>query len=147
MPIIDWKKHYEIGVQQIDWHHRYLFSLLNTAYENFVRSTPDGDLSRFLNEFIDYIIYHFSAEEELMQEKRYPDLQIHQLQHDMFLQRIEGMKEEYLGGRGSLAMEILCFLANWLITHIPKSDAELGLFIAARQEEEPRDIKREGAFN
>lgn len=142
MPIIDWKKQYVVGVQRIDLHHRYLFSLLNSTYENLVQCTPTEDLSLFLNEFTDFLIYHFSVEEELMREKQYPGQQTHKKQHDRCIERITMMQKEYLEGSQSLLIEIVCYLANWLSSHIPASDAELALFIAESQGGELRDIEK-----
>ena len=133
MPIIEWKENYRIGEQQIDLHHQYLFALLNKTYDNFLAFASAGDQEHLFNEFIDYATYHFSAEEELMQKRGFPDFTAHKEEHDAFTGRVVEMYTEYLAGRQSLTLEILAFLSEWLSKHILKSDAEIGRFLQGEE--------------
>ena len=142
MSIIDWTGDYLIGIQQIDMHHRHLFSLLNKTYENFIKFASADELNRLFNELVDYAIYHLSEEEVLMQEKRFPGYSMHKEEHDMFVRKVVEMRKEYLDGKRSLSMEILVYMEDWLSTHIPMSDVAMGLFLAAETTSESHDIGR-----
>jgi hemerythrin len=130
MPIIDWDDRYSIGVQKIDNHHKKLFSLLNKTYDSFLKFVPTDELDILFDELIDYTAYHFSEEEQLMQESRFPDFQAHKKEHDSFSQKIMEMHENFHSGKKSLSLEVISFLNNWLSNHILQLDAEIGRFLS-----------------
>jgi hemerythrin len=134
MPIIEWNDTYKIGELQIDLHHQYLFSLLNSNYDNFVNGAPDASLSSLFHDLIDYVIYHFFTEEEFMKKIQFPGLEKHKKEHDGFAQRVVEMDKEMERGKQAMSLEVLTFLHDWLTTHILKSDAEIGCFLNAGKE-------------
>jgi hemerythrin len=145
MNIFEWENRYAIGVTQIDEHHRHLVDLLNRTYEDFIAYTPSEQLNVLLDELIDYATYHFSAEEQLMQEKGYPGLEVQKKEHGEFTGRVVEMYADYRNGRKVLFLEILTFLRHWLGTHILVSDAALGRFLTAEATNRSSDTRRENA--
>jgi len=130
MPLIAWDDDYSIGVSQIDEHHRHLFFLSNRFYDIFVKSAPYHDLSPLFDDLIDYVIYHFAAEERLMQRYRFPNYEMHRKEHDNFSQRLIELDKQSSYDKKHLLIEVVVFLHTWLKTHILQSDAEFGRFIA-----------------
>lgn len=131
MPVIEWSDKFSIGIEQIDEHHRHLFSVLNTAYTDFINPVPTLNLNALFDELIDYAIYHFFFEEHSMQEHRYPGLSLHRQEHDLFTRRVVVMHEDHTMGRKLISLEVISFLYTWLSTHILQLDAEYGRFLAA----------------
>jgi hemerythrin len=130
MPLINWKDSYSIGVAQIDEHHRHLFFLANRFHDIFVNSASYQDLAPLFEELIDYVIYHFAAEEQLMQEYKFPDLDMHRKEHEDFSRRLVELDKQSTLQKKHLLIETVVFLHNWLISHILQSDDAFGRFIA-----------------
>ena len=130
MPLITWSDSYSIGVPHIDEHHQHLFFLFNRFHDIFVKNAPDQDLSPLFDDLIDYVIYHFAAEEQLMQEYKFPKYEMHRKEHDKFSQRLVEVDKSSSDDRKHLLIEIVVLLHNWLKAHILQSDAEFGRFIA-----------------
>lgn len=133
MDIFVWEDRYAVGVTQIDEHHRHLVDLLNTTYHDFLNHVPVAELSGVFNELIDYATYHFSFEEQRMEESKYPQTASHKRQHEEFSRRVVEMYRDYQQ-RKMYFLEILGFLQNWLANHILQSDAELGRFLIGQNE-------------
>ncbi len=140
MPIIHWDERFSIGMPQIDEHHQHLFFLSNRFYDIFTSNAPYTDLSPLFDELIDYAVYHFAAEEKLMQEYRFPELERHKNEHDTFSRRLVEMDKDAHADRKHLLLEVVVFLNNWLNGHILQSDAKFGRFIT----EDHNSVSRNG---
>lgn len=140
MSIIQWDERFLIGVSQLDEHHQHLFFLSNRFYDIFTSNAPHTDLSPLFDELIDYAIYHFAAEEELMHEYKFPELEMHKREHDTFSVRLVEMEKDFHADRKHLLIEVVVFLNNWLNGHILQSDAEFGRFIT----EDHKSVSRKG---
>jgi hemerythrin len=138
MPFTTWNDGYSIGVQQIDEHHQHLFFLSNRFHDIFVKDAPSQDLSPLFDELIDYVIYHFAAEEQLMQEYRFHEYEMHRKEHENFSQRLVELDKQHSHDKKHLLIEVVVFLNNWLTSHILQSDAEFGRFIALDYNDESR---------
>jgi hemerythrin len=130
MPSIAWNDGYLIGVPQIDEHHQHLFFLFNRFHDIFLKDAPIQDLSPLFEELIDYVIYHFAAEEQLMEEYRFPHYEMHRKEHEIFSQRLVELDKQYSVDKKHLLIEVVVFLHEWLKSHILQSDAKFGRFIA-----------------
>lgn len=130
MPYFVLDSRFSVGVPLIDEHHQHLIRLLNRAYDNFINKGQADDLGKLFDELIDYAIYHFSAEEQIMQDNRFPGLELHKKEHETFRQRVVEMDNDFHRMKGVTPLEILTFLYNWFSTHILESDAEIGRFLA-----------------
>jgi hemerythrin len=80
---------------------------------------------------IDYTDFHFSAEEKVMADQGYPELEDQQQQHAEFKATLDNilldLRED--GPTDELAKSINVFLLNWLINHIKGSDQKLGAYL------------------
>ncbi len=133
MPIMEWIKDYELGIDQFDNHHKHLVSLINTIYDDYTSEAPTETVGEVLNELIDYVAYHFSAEESWMENIKYPDREKHIKEHNRFSKTILEMQEEYTQGKMNLSFDLLVFLKTWLNDHITETDAEYGHYIATKR--------------
>jgi len=130
MAIFIWQDRFFIGVAQIDEHHLHLVELLNKTHRDFLRQAPPDILAELFEELIDYATYHFAAEEKVMAESGFPDIQQHQQKHAEFSTQLIEMHDNYLKKQKPFFLEILTFLQNWLESHILQADGELGRFLA-----------------
>lgn len=130
MAFIDWDGSLLTGIDEIDQDHRHLVMLLNRAYEDVIDKGSLASTGAILEELYDYATYHFHREEGKMAAMEYPQAAEHLAEHRRFIKRVTEMHKDYLGGRGTVALEMVTFLRNWLVNHISQVDAKVGAFAA-----------------
>jgi hemerythrin len=117
-----WNESYSVGIKLIDEQHKGLINILNKLYESFIDQTVGKMLEEIINELVDYSKFHFKTEEKLFAESDYPDKEKHIIEHQEFVDKINGFKTELEKGKSSLTFQLMNFLRNWLLNHIAVSD-------------------------
>ena len=88
-----WTSKLETGIEVIDVQHRRYFELLDNYLEttNELSTTPEQvvDLAETFNFLRQYAKEHFSSEEAIMLETKYPAYEQHQAQHLHFSDKLE----------------------------------------------------------
>ena len=124
--MILWKNEYSIGVDLIDQQHKYLFEIIDSAFELSKCDFRVGKYDRIaliIQDLCQYAKFHFVTEEEYMIRINYKGYSKHKTEHDDFtfyinkinLEQVEGDPEKYI-------KDILSFLLNWLLDHILLKD-------------------------
>jgi len=129
MTFVPWDDSLALEVDQFDEHHKHLIGLVNDTYEKFLQRDSDSELEKVFDALIDYTVYHFSAEEDWMEQQQYPDLDVHKVEHAYFTRRIKEMHKDLVAGDVALDLELLNFMKNWILNHIAKTDSEYGRFV------------------
>lgn len=120
------------GIEQVDEEHRYLFELLNKAYDLAVmnyRSDYYQQLKNILTELDHYAEEHFSHEEAYMAQIRDPELILQRSQHAFFREKILAFdlaNIDEMEDQQRVLTELVTFLAKWLYRHILSSDILIG---------------------
>lgn len=124
MPLIDWTDKMSVGVDEIDSQHKKLVDIINHLHDSLKTNTVREELKTIYMELIDYTKYHFSAEEKIMEEAGYEDLEAHKKQHKKFVNKLSRMKERCYLGKEEISVELSSFLSGWMIGHIMHSDKD-----------------------
>ncbi|MGD0573653.1 MAG: bacteriohemerythrin [Sedimentisphaerales bacterium] len=132
MEKICWKDEYSVGVETFDHQHQHLFEITNKIIDHSGSSEDSELVSETLTEMINYAREHFTAEEVLMQEYVYPEIESHKKQHDYFINTTAELAVSFMDNRNTTAGEIAEFLILWLATHILKSDMKYKEFFKAK---------------
>jgi len=124
MEFITWKdEEYSVGHPLIDAHHRIFFEMvhdLSAASKEATTTIGVGDVLGFLT---DYITMHFQAEEQLMAEHHYPELDSHSLQHGEMTNQIGMIERRFHDDESSLTLdELLSVMQHWFLHHILNED-------------------------
>jgi len=82
MSFMDWQTDYQVGVAEIDSQHKRLMEMVNSLHEAMKSGSGKTLIPKILNEMVEYTASHFSTEERLMQEIRYPEYPLHKRQHE-----------------------------------------------------------------
>ena len=120
--MIEWNDSFSVGDTLMDAHHQVFFQMI----EEF-RNTPDkGDrvvMKRYVDFLVEYTAMHLSAEEALMQEAGYPELDRHKSVHDAFARKVVAVADS-LGDKQSpiTGDEVLAIVQDWLVKHIMDED-------------------------
>lgn len=121
-----------IGIEQIDEEHRFLFDLLNKAYQLVVTDYHDDyyrKIKEMLTELERYAEEHFAHEEAYMTQIRDPELILQRTQHAFFRDKIldfELVNIDSVEDQKRVLSELVAFLAKWLYRHILSSDMMIG---------------------
>ena len=124
---------YHTGIELVDSEHRRLFEIIHDTndliHAELLHDKYD-EIMRLLAELKDYTEVHFRDEEALMERIHYPELDAQKRAHTAFVERLveidlselddmDDNQQEYL-------IDLIQFLAGWLINHILGSDKKIG---------------------
>jgi hemerythrin len=129
MAALTWKEDYSVGVGLMDTQHKQLFALINQLYEAMQKSTADETMKTVLPGLLNYTKMHFAAEEKLIQQAGYPDLEEHQAYHRLFTSKVAETVEKYKTTGLMPAVSLVTFLKDWLSNHILVKDKHYGAYI------------------
>jgi len=124
--MFEMKDEYKLGIDFIDEQHAKLFEIGERAYKLLKDSysvDKYDNIVAIIEELRAYTIIHFRDEEEYMESIKYKRLFTQKIDHAAFikkvsevnLNKIDQNQDEYL-------MEILNFVAKWLVEHIIEKD-------------------------
>jgi len=122
MPLLNWRAEYSVNQDVLDSHHKQLFSLLNTVYENVMNSLEVCSVLPLIDELTEYTRSHFTMEEQHMRDNGYPEIDAHISKHREFTCTIEAIKSHYHGNNLDAARELMVVLGEWLLQHVLKED-------------------------
>ena len=89
MPLLCWEPEYSINEEVLDNHHRELFDLLNTVYENVMNSLEVDCVLPIIDRLSEYTGYHFAVEEQYMREKGFPYRELEEMGYILVVVALE----------------------------------------------------------
>lgn len=128
MPLIEWNDNFSVGISNLDDEHKNLIRMTNTLYDAMKLGQGKTVADSILKELTDYALTHFSHEEQLMKQVKYPDYSTHKDLHDAFAKKISEYVDLYAKNLLS-ANQLLTILREWLINHICSIDKEYTPFL------------------
>lgn len=137
MPLITWSEKMSLGVVVIDNEHKKLVRLVNELYDAIQAGRANDVLERVLDELVAYTKSHFRHEEELFSRAGFPDSAEHKREHDELTRRVLEIQAKVRAGvHGTLSLEVMNFLKDWLIDHIQDRDRKYVAYLPAARETE-----------
>ena len=129
--IVNWTPELSINHDLIDKQHQELFIRMKDLIMSIGNENNSIEVAKMIDFLGEYVVIHFSTEEELMQKFNYVDFALHKAQHQRFIQRFSKLEADYKarGGRLYLTLQIQEELINWLLNHIAGSDQKLAIFL------------------
>lgn len=132
--MIQWNAGFEVGYGTIDSQHRQLVDILNVVMDGLKKPTGDIATQTALKRLIDYTKSHFSTEDNLMVEHKYPDIAAHRKQHSDLIAKVDALHADVKAGKQLVGPKTVMFLQNWLVEHILKTDKKLATFLVAKSQ-------------
>ncbi len=118
MTFMPWSKDLEIGIEEIDKQHRWLFELTNRLHKIINNNeTQHPEIQHALEQLVDYTMNHFIIEEELFERLGYPETDAHKAQHNVFCHNVMDLLIRHDSGE-VVNTEMLKLLKDWLLHHI-----------------------------
>ncbi len=129
---LTWKEELSVGVVSIDHDHKKLINLINTLQTAVMYPSGESYERNALKEIVEYTVYHFKREEELMQECDYPDLEAHKETHGAMIIKVNEYMEDYENNREGTIYDLTLYLKEWLIKHIAGTDQQYCSYMKAK---------------
>lgn len=120
--VIGWRDAFKVDIPQIDQEHHRLFDL--------VAALDIRDMKKTVDELVDYVVTHFSNEQELMERSGYPDFGAHLKLHEGFGAYIADFLGDGESWTESKVQELRRFLNKWLVGHILTHDRRFSRWYA-----------------
>ena len=128
MALIQWEPRFNVGVAEIDQEHRQIVDKINSLHEAMAGGENRDRVPRLVDEATNCTLLHFAHEEEMMQQYRYPDYEMHKEIHDEFVASLAEVRK--LQAENKLPdLQILDILKSCLIDHIVNSDCKYAQFM------------------
>ncbi len=125
MSFMAWDENYSIDNELLDGHHKELFQIFRKLNEKCMADDTAETYSVILDELEAYSDYHFTAEENCMNEAEYTYAQSHMLLHKFYMTRILEIKLKMYRKEYKLCHELILFLGNWLQKHVIGEDKQM----------------------
>jgi hemerythrin len=132
MQRFDWDDSLSVGVKLIDEQHKVWIERLNSLSAAIETHQELGHISRTMNFMVDYVEFHFAAEESLMAAQNYPGIAKHKLEHQKFRDTLKDLlvlelEEDDVTSR--VADSVNHFQISWLKNHIQQVDRQFAVFL------------------
>ena len=134
MSKIEWDDSMSVNVDLIDEQHKMLIQKLSDLSSAFRMGLEQNKIMKTLDFMVDYTDFHFTTEEQVMEDNDYPGLKEQKQQREEFKMTLNNILEDYKeeGTTAEIATAINVFLLNWLIKHIMGSDSKHGNFLTEK---------------
>jgi len=134
--LTDWNPKLETGHDDIDAQHRELLERFKSFSDACRGGKGKQEIVELYNFLENYVVEHFTAEENLMNASSYPNLMSHRLEHQEFVTRVSNLKYEIQNDRITLPLIIETSenLLRWVIGHIHKTDVKMAEYLKSQSE-------------
>ncbi len=125
MELIEWTDDLSIGHVEIDEQHKEWINIINRLNRALLDNKGNASLDSLFKSVLYYTNYHFTHEENLMQEASYPDFDQHRKLHTYFKEGILAHIQALQAGGQKDVTLVMDSLKDWLIKHIQEEDSKL----------------------
>ena len=122
MQFIEWKPEMSVGSGKLDGHHQMIIDCLNQLNPLLDVKGRDEEVNGVLAKLEDFILVHFSEEEQAMKRAGYPGWKEHRDLHDKMYDVVYNLKADVEHGRAVDAKQLFDLIYNWLLQHILGED-------------------------
>jgi hemerythrin len=148
--LVEWEDRYSIGIPLIDDQHKKLVEMTNDLYRGCLRGGDEAQdyFLKAVHGTVDYVKYHFAAEEKLLETVKYPGMVEHKREHEEFVKKVFEDVKSFQAGKKFVPNIFVRYLKDWILTHIAVQDKKYANFIFNLKKEgrlnlSPRSVQRE----
>jgi hemerythrin len=129
---LQWTSALSVGVPEIDAQHRELFARVDRLLDAVLRRDRAAaiQLMAFLRE---YTVVHFAAEEQLMEQSGFREMEAHLLEHRRFTAALRILEADYRaeGATADVVYRLEREAVDWLRNHVLSTDQLLARWVLA----------------
>jgi hemerythrin len=133
--MVVWDEKYATGIELIDNQHKELFSLTNELFRACMSGEEKlkGIFTETMGRMVDYVRFHFGAEQVLLQTIKYPDYQEHKKQHDKLIRDILETVNAHNKGEKFVPNQFVRTMRDWILSHIALADKQYAVYISEQR--------------
>jgi hemerythrin len=136
---LKWTEFLTVGVPEMDEEHREFLSLANALNQAIIECKDKAAVLRLMDAILVQAAIHFTHEEQLLADCRYPDRAAHAAKHLQVTQQIGRVMKEYAENAiGFVAALKALKIIQLLIDHLLKEDMKYRDFL--REQAEPGKV-------
>jgi len=130
--MVAWNERYATGIELIDNQHKELISLTNKLHRACMNGneTAGPVFKEAMSRMVEYVRFHFGAEEKLMGRIKYPKLGEHKKQHENMVVQILESAKDFNEGKNSAPYIFARTLKEWILSHIAIYDKAFAVHAA-----------------
>ena len=130
-PLISWTDSLAIGIEIIDEQHKQLVSLTNELFRACRLGGEELDLvfKETMSRMVDYVHFHFSFEQGMLQRVKYPRYHEHKSEHDNLIKTVIETTKDYGDKKRFVPNNFVRFLKDWIVSHIGHIDKTYAAYI------------------
>ncbi len=122
MEMVEWSESMSVGIAKIDAQHCRLIQMMGELDTAIREKAGEDMVEDILTNLFNYAQVHFALEEELFRKHKYPEMALHELEHQRFIAKAFAFKEKLDAKKPGLSLELLTFLSSWVLNHIELTD-------------------------
>lgn len=135
MGFIQWTKDMSVGSDVLDEHHQMIVDCINRLQPLLSEEEDADKVLSVLAKLEDFVLVHFSEEEQAMRKAGYPDWRAHKDLHDKMYDAVFELKSDVERGKRLAAQYLFDLINDWLIKHILGEDRKYMPFLEVPQAE------------
>jgi hemerythrin len=131
MPLVTWDNRYLTGIKVVDDQHKELVNMTNKLYQGCLAGDEAARIffMKAVHDTVNYVNYHFSAEEKIMEHVNYPAVAEHKRLHQEFVRQILMDVKSFEGGKKFVPNLFVRYLRDWIFAHIAVEDKKYAEYI------------------
>jgi diguanylate cyclase (GGDEF)-like protein/hemerythrin-like metal-binding protein len=119
---LDWNPVWECGNRVIDTQHKHIMVQANRLIELSINSSNPEEIEPQLQHLVSEITHHFSDEEMIMNQIKFPDTGQHAERHKNLIVKLKRLREGYLRGRLKTSAFFVFVVDEVIVGHILVDD-------------------------
>ena len=130
--LVTWDEKYATNIEQLDNQHKELVELTNKLFQACLagEETVNTMFKDAMHHMVEYVRFHFSAEQKLLERINFPDLPEHKKQHDDLVRTIIDTVKDFEKGKKFVPNTFVRTLRDWIFGHIAVYDMKYAAFVA-----------------
>ncbi len=122
---LQWHDDYSVGDEVIDGHHKTLFRIYNILHDIVINGSKIGTFVGVVGDLVCYSEYHFRAEEQLMKDNNYCNIELHIAEHRCFTGKVTYLNDNFADFNTGMCRDLLVYLGSWLKQHVAEEDKKI----------------------
>lgn len=127
--VFQWREEFSVGIASIDAQHKKLISYVDELHGAMSERRGSEVVGKVLDNLIKYTIEHFTYEERLFAQYKYPEAASHKAAHDALTKKAGELQQKYKKNTLTISLETMQFLQDWLTKHILGEDKKYSGFL------------------
>jgi hemerythrin len=125
MSVLQWRKEFSVGIEEVDHEHRELIELIRSLQQRLRQGADTDEVIDVLGEIYALIAAHFALEEKMMRQTHYPAFADHKEDHETLIDDLRDIMDEVEDDGILDESRLTDDLDRWFSDHFKTHDAKL----------------------